>query len=148
MSRSLAANNLDSSDCRVLAVFKKCGSFAPRNGVKIGWCPKPVLLFRSYIAIIQSLGIGRCSLQPLPRKRMLPAEPGTLVCCLLGLAPFSWALGTQNWNRSEDPWANFLAWLIKRQILVLREPAFLVLDLGPGNGAWQCVSSGLPSITY
>ena len=30
----------------------------------------------------------------------------------------------QNWNQNVDPGANSLVWLKKRQILILREPAF------------------------
>ena len=59
------------------------------------------------------------------------------VCRLLGLAPFSWVSNTQNWNRSVDPGANTLVWLIKKQILVLREPAFefstLAQETEPGS---------------
>ena len=48
----------------------------------------------------------------------------TPVCCLLGLAPYSLVSNNQNWNRNVDPGANSLVWLIKRQILVLRETTF------------------------
>ena len=61
----------------------------------------------------------------------------TPVCRLLGLAPFSWVSNTQNWNRSVGPGANFLVWLIKKQILVLREPVFefstLAQETEPGS---------------
>ena len=43
----------------------------------------------------------------------------------------------QNWNRTVDPGANFLVWLLKRQTLVLREPAFefstLAQETEPGS---------------
>ena len=48
----------------------------------------------------------------------------TPVCCLLGLAPYSLVSNNQNWNRNVDPGAISLVWLIKRHILVLREPTF------------------------
>ena len=53
----------------------------------------------------------------------------TPVCCLLGLDPCSLVANNQNWNRNVDPGANSLVWLIKRQILELREPALEFLTL-------------------
>ena len=56
---------------------------------------------------------------------LLPeTESKTPVSCLLGLAPYSLVSNNQNWNRNVDPESNSLVWLIKRQILVLLEPAF------------------------